>query len=456
MKEPKVQNRPKLSVVVFRLIIILVLVNPILASLYSLLGHKLVQLIYQGSLFPFLNNIISGQSRYPLEYYINLSDIWAVKIQFFINILIILISFSFGRFFLFILISSIILSELILRIIEPYCPSAFSNVENLGIKQKPFFGSANSLGFNDKEYPKKKPAGVIRIVGLGDSFNWAGGYENNYWTKTEMDLQKSLGKNKVEILNQGTSQIGPAYLLKLLKQESINFDPDVVILSIFVGNDFIESDSAIFRKVRFGYPLDIYLTKVNDIFDPIRNSYLWFFCSNNMLCLKDTWLKKQEGKSGLKIGSISRSKFLEIERRRLDVCTELFYESNWWRTTKKRLLEFKDFLSKKNILFLVVILPDEYQVEDSLQNEIFVRFQDIKKNQYNFDLPQKMLETYLKSININFLDLLPVFIDKTESGEELYTLSDTHFNNAGNELAAKLVSQFLIARLRLKNTDANS
>ena len=47
--------------------------------------------------------------------------------------------------------------------------------------------------------------------------------------------------------------IGPAYLLRLLKTTSIKFDPDIVVLSFFVDNDFGESDPNTMRLIRLCY-----------------------------------------------------------------------------------------------------------------------------------------------------------------------------------------------------------
>ena len=428
-----------------------------------LLGLCLCMLIEQmccGSSIPFLRGIISSSELHFLQRYLDFSNGWFVCSFITFNVVIFLLAFGWGRYFLAVAVASIMLLEFGLRIAEPYFPSHFINVPNLGIKHKPFSDSANSLGFNDKEYSREKKKGVIRIVALGDSFNWSGGYENNYWTIAEDMLAKSFHDKSIEILNQGTEMTGPDYEFKLLKQESIHFEPDVVVLSFFAGNDFGESGSDRLLNVRFGLPFEISLAEPKKIFDPMRDSYLWFFFSRYKKLWESGVFKKQEKNHGeeregkhakkesLSPGSFPRGVFLDIEKERARICLKSFYDESDWEMTKERLLEFKNFLRSKGVDFFVVILPDEFQANPPLRAEMFNRFPDIDREKYDFELPQKKLGEYLAHIQVGFLDLLPFFLEGSKEGMELYARSNTHFNKKGNYLAAQAVSGFLLKRIK--------
>ena len=106
-------------------------------------------------------------------------------------------------------------------------------------------------------------------------------------------------------------------------------------------------------------------------------------------------------------------------------------------------MDFKDYLRQKGISFYVVILPDEYQVSESLRREVFEQFPGLRTSPYDFELPQKELGRFLKVNHIEYLDLLPAFEDAASRGEELYLFRDTHFNDRGNFLASKKVTEFL-------------
>ena len=98
----------------------------------------------------------------------------------------------------------------------------------------------NSRGFNDVEFSTHKTPGTIRILGIGDSFAFGVvPYEYNYLTLVEQYLKQS-GHN-VELINMGIPSIGPKEYLSLLVNEGFALEPDRVLLSFFIGNDFEES-----------------------------------------------------------------------------------------------------------------------------------------------------------------------------------------------------------------------
>ena len=95
----------------------------------------------------------------------------------------------------------------------------------------------NALGFVDEEFALQRTPGLRRIVALGDSF--AVGivrYEQNFLTLVDAGLDIT---GPTEILNFGVIGIGPAEYLELWRTEASRYQPDVVLLCIYVGNDFV-------------------------------------------------------------------------------------------------------------------------------------------------------------------------------------------------------------------------
>ena len=95
----------------------------------------------------------------------------------------------------------------------------------------------NSMGVrSDREYPFEKPQGIIRIVGLGDSFTQ--GYEvdlhETYLYRLEQML-KAQGL-PVEVINLGVSGHGNAEELLMLREFALRFRPDVVVVGYY-SND---------------------------------------------------------------------------------------------------------------------------------------------------------------------------------------------------------------------------
>jgi hypothetical protein len=99
----------------------------------------------------------------------------------------------------------------------------------------------NSKGMRaDREYPYEKPAGVRRIVCLGDSFT--AGYEVAVEDCFASVLERELAArgHRVEVLNSGVSGFGTAEECLYLERELIRYAPDVVVLS-FYGNDLADN-----------------------------------------------------------------------------------------------------------------------------------------------------------------------------------------------------------------------
>ncbi len=99
----------------------------------------------------------------------------------------------------------------------------------------------NAMGIrSDREYTLLKPPGVIRIIGLGDSFTQ--GYEVNVEETYLYQLEQILKERgyTVEVVNLGVSGFGNAEELIFLKEFGFRFNPDAVIVGHYT-NDIVDN-----------------------------------------------------------------------------------------------------------------------------------------------------------------------------------------------------------------------
>ncbi len=92
----------------------------------------------------------------------------------------------------------------------------------------------------DRDFAYSKPAGVKRIVSLGDSFTI--GYEVEAEETFSSVLESALraqGEN-VEVLNAGVSGYSTAEEFLYLERELFRYEPDLVLVS-FYGNDLVDN-----------------------------------------------------------------------------------------------------------------------------------------------------------------------------------------------------------------------
>ena len=89
-----------------------------------------------------------------------------------------------------------------------------------------------------------------------------------------------------------------------------------------------------------------------------------------------------------------------------------------------------------------VVIPDEFQVEDSLWQEV-VRRSDQPLDR---DQAQRKIVGWLKSRGWPVLDLLPLLraVEPLKDGRRhLYLLQDTHFNARGNEMTGRALARMV-------------
>ena len=92
----------------------------------------------------------------------------------------------------------------------------------------------------------------------------------------------------------------------------------------------------------------------------------------------------------------------------------------------------------KNIKLLFVLIPDELQINTDLQTDLIKSFRDLTSENFDFMLPNTLLCKELEKLNIEYLDLLHDFVIASKK-QRYYKPNDTHWNIAGNKLAADLI-----------------
>lgn len=103
----------------------------------------------------------------------------------------------------------------------------------------------NQVGMRDRLRPLQKSPGTFRIAVLGDSFAEAVQLpiEQAFWFTLERVLTDcaALRGRKIEVMNFGVSGYSTAQELLTLRHRVWPYQPDVVLLAFFHGNDLTEN-----------------------------------------------------------------------------------------------------------------------------------------------------------------------------------------------------------------------
>ena len=137
---------------------------------------------------------------------------------------------------------ALLLGEVVLRIYQYDNPLfLFPDRSYNRFRGKPFSDDysfkLNSHGFKDVEFQLTKQPGHYRVLGIGDSFLFGVvPYEYNFLTLLEDRLTRQ--GRPVEVINMGIPGTSPRDYLGIYLYEGLGLNPNMVLVGLFVGNDF--------------------------------------------------------------------------------------------------------------------------------------------------------------------------------------------------------------------------
>ena len=305
------------------------------------------------------------------------------------------------------------------------------------------FSDYTSRGYlTDDVFNKKKD--VIRILGLGDSFSvYLRDKKQNYNNFLQQKFIDS-GRGDVEIVNAGMEAMGPGYYWHILNKLGDLFKPDLVLVGFFVGNDFEEADFSVYIGNFISEPKD--LIKRYSRYDQFRHWRLYRLLKNKYTRYREAQLKKEEAKRqpAQPVGTFSQATFLEVEKKR----SWMFDKNNrellnqQWRECSEIILKMKDWCDRRKIKLVIAILPEQFQVDQALREAVLTKYKHIAEENLDLSYPDNLIVNFCRTHNINCLDLLGQFQEQGKT-RPLYTLRDSHWNEAGNRLAADLIFEYL-------------
>ncbi|TVU53491.1 MAG: hypothetical protein EA414_12030 [Arthrospira sp. PLM2.Bin9] len=358
------------------------------------------------------------------------------------------------------------LVEVIMIVLEPYLFRGLYQYDpDMGFKIRGHANGNNQFGFNDRDYPLQPDPDIFRMLIISDSFNWAGGQQGNYTALLENQFREHYGQHQVDVINAGYPGTHTAEQLALLKKYGLQYNPHLVVLGFFVGNDFVDADP--YRKriivndlyididprqelIIFGYPiipksrLLLFIQQKYKIFREARKFQQSYQLPQNQLVATTEAIALDEPEKSP--GILSLEKFLDVERGRMSFCNIEKLQNGDRDANINYILdsisEMNAILKARNIKFIVAIYPDEYQVNDDLLNQLQSTFY-LNLDDYDITCQQNILIEYLESNNIPYIDLTPRFRVEQQN-RHLYLFQEPHWNSHGNQLAKDILFEHLV------------
>ena len=357
----------------------------------------------------------------------------------------------------------IVLAEIGLRLVGIAYPEFNRLDKTLGWSPRPYaegfhalegraWMKINAAGFRDIDHTKKKPQKTFRIAILGDSF--AEGREvalpKVFWKVMEQRLQScaAVPNRKYEVLGFAVNGYGTAQQFIVLKNHVWQYQPDVIMLAFFTGNDVSNNSKE----------LDGHKDRP------------YFKIQNKSLALKDNHLKNDSFKTrkswtDLKHGIYNQMRTLQVARQaykiiryskkneRLPLSKQISAGLNnniyrppttraWkqaWQVTESLIQEMDSQIKRhKNVRFWITTLSTPAQVfpsrsvRQSIADTLGVS---------NLLYPDRRVANIAKSLDIPYLQLAP----KLQKFAEIKNIrlhgsprfAGGHWNEKGHQFAGE-------------------
>ena len=320
-------------------------------------------------------------------------------------------------------------------------PHRFTGID--GVDTVGEFSDFTSRGYLTEDVFNKKK-GVIRILGLGDSFSvYLRDKKQNYNNFLQQDFIGS-GRGDVEIVNAGMEAMGPGYYWHILNKVGDLIKPDLVLVGFFMGNDFEEAEFYVYIGNFISEPKDLFKRFIR--YDQFRHLRLYRLLKNKYTRYREAQLKKEEAKlqPAQPVGTFSQATFLEVERKR----SWLFDKNNrellnqQWRECSEVILKMKDWCDRRKIKLVIALLPEQFQVDRAVREAVLTQYKHIAEENLDLSYPDNLIVNFCRSRDIHCLDLLGPFQEQGKT-RPLYAPRDSHWNAAGNRLAADLIFEYL-------------
>lgn len=322
-------------------------------------------------------------------------------------------------------------------------------------------------GFHTLAYEAAKPAGTKRLVGIGDSFMFVGGtvpYPDQLFARLSAEVRAASAR-QWETIDLGWPCIGIATETEVLRHEGLRLDPDVVVWTIYLGNDVTDEQE--------GAPLmpaSLASERVNGpwsapAIDAVarRSRLLRLTAHLGMLgrdapglLIKPCAPSPAVARAGARCGVLAPEETVPYDPQAKHAPDDVFLRfaadrvDTMYRVDGKPRIEpqIRLLLSRmaaaRRLLAtrraLVVVVPDALQVSAARRAQAVAARADLGTLPLDFQFAHREVVTGLLGAELAVLDLAPAFEAAEHEGRSPYQPNDEHLNVNGNHLAAELIA----------------
>jgi lysophospholipase L1-like esterase len=319
----------------------------------------------------------------------------------------------------------------------------------------------NSDGIRDKERRVPKPPHSFRIAVLGDSVTEAiqVTLEDTFPSRLERQLAHcpSMQGRTVEVLNFGVAGYGTTQELLMLRGKVRKYQPDLVLLEFYFGNDlsdnfreldytkpggrpyFVEKDGRLVLDDSFQHLPEMQPGAIrlhNWLADLMNHSRLLLLLES-----AKTKLHNIRGETAPKRDPLLPENYIQTV---MYVPPRSPYAVQTWRVTEGVLPMLRDEARSQGAGFLLLDIPMSMQISaDRQRQQDFMRKAGIDTLYY----PNQRLESFAQQHGIPYLSLLNPAANYVLQHHQSVTVSAGHFNEVGHRIVADVLYDYVCNRV---------
>jgi hypothetical protein len=277
--------------------------------------------------------------------------------------------------------------------------------------------------------PHARGPGELRILGLGDSFTMGFGVEAD---ETFLSvLQRHLtrrGPRTVEVINAGVPGYNPFNSYRYLVDDGLAFDPAIVVLQLWAGDDLCGAPQAA-HPVEWGDAPFALRTKTI-----IRNFHLAMFLRDRLRGAQPVrrWL--------LRYGALDRFEAPDLLSVHLGTrcAAEL-------AALASLLAEYQAVCARRGIRFVVLLIPMREQVyEADWERDIAYGMDGVDPSAVDFDAPNRIVRGIAEQDGIELVDTLGPLRDRSAEGRAYFAGFDVHLTALGHRIVGTTLFRALV------------
>jgi len=308
----------------------------------------------------------------------------------------------------------------------------------------------NTDGRRDLERPVPKPSGTYRILLLGDSFVEAMQVpiEATFARHLEAELTRPGGP-PVEVISMGVSGYGTAGEYLWYREHGRDYQPDLVLLSFYPGNDVRNNSPTLEPALRPEYDGDGNLQRV--VAGKTDSTRGWLGSSAAYMYVRKMLITQhpQLAERMARLGLLNRAALRPVPMSEGVPVDYWVYAAEpppvWqdaWAHTEHLLDDLRVAVRADGARLMVMVVTARELIYPDDWRQVLETYPAMSRVAWDLDGPERHVLGWCQRAGVPCIQLSPAFVAQRDA-QRLHFHYDGHWTAAGHALAAETVANFL-------------